>query len=164
MSIGRDDDVVACQMYAEWPISSPYVTSVGATVLTNKYLPLCEQTYAPSDSFATLPKNNQLNVQCAMSWYGRDCLQLSEWWCDYFWRSSTIYNRAENAPWQQTVVDYYLNSDTSYPRTVYPPDVYSNSAGRGYPDVATYGSNYLIYLNGKTIIPMLPMISPSCKF
>jgi len=101
-------------MYAEWPTSSPYVTSVGATVLTNKYLPICEQTYAPSDSFATLPKNNQLNVQC----HGTGetvCSSVSGGVITSGGGVSTIYNRAEYAPWQQTVVDYYLNSDTSYP-------------------------------------------------
>jgi tripeptidyl-peptidase-1 len=31
----------------------------------------------------------------------------------------------------------------------YPPLDYFNATGRGYPDVSTYGSNYLIYLDGK---------------
>ena len=106
---------------------------------------ICELTYGPSDSFATLPTNNQLNVQC----HGTGetvCSSVSGGVITSGGGFSTVYDRAEYAPWQQTVVDNYLrNSDAS----AYPPTSYFNSAGRGYPDVATYASNYFIYLDGK---------------
>ncbi len=39
-SIIRDDVQTACsQAWPSWPASSPYVTAVGATQMTNKYLP-----------------------------------------------------------------------------------------------------------------------------
>lgn len=41
------DPVAACQKANPyWPASSPYVTSVGATQLTDKYLPVCGKTFS----------------------------------------------------------------------------------------------------------------------
>lgn len=57
---------------------------------------------------------------------------------------SQYANRSETAPWQEAAVNAYLSSSNA---ANYPPDYYFNSYGRGYPDVATYGSNYMIFLN-----------------
>lgn len=43
----RKDPTRACsQAYPAWPAGSPYVTSIGATQLTDKYLPVCGLPYA----------------------------------------------------------------------------------------------------------------------
>ena len=43
----RDDVELACsQAWPAWPASSPYITSIGATQLTDKYLPVCGQPYS----------------------------------------------------------------------------------------------------------------------
>ena len=57
---------------------------------------------------------------------------------------SLYANRSEYAPWQEAAVSAYLSSANA---ANYPPDYYFNPYGRGYPDVATYGSNYMIFLN-----------------
>jgi tripeptidyl-peptidase-1 len=45
--IVRDDPETACtKAYPAWPASSPYVTTVGATQLTDTYLPGCNQPYS----------------------------------------------------------------------------------------------------------------------
>jgi tripeptidyl-peptidase-1 len=59
---------------------------------------------------------------------------------------STVYSRAQYAPWQQAAVSNYLRTADA---SAYPPLSYFDSQGRGYPDVSTYGSNYFVYLNGK---------------
>jgi len=50
-----------------------------------------------------------------------------------------------HAPWQDAAVNAYLSTSNA---ANYPPDYYFNKYGRGYPDISTYGSNYLIYLAG----------------
>lgn len=60
---------------------------------------------------------------------------------------SDIYSRSL-APWQEDAVTAYLASTDSVLTPPMPPLSYFNSTGRGYPDVATYGSNYFVYLNG----------------
>jgi tripeptidyl-peptidase-1 len=61
---------------------------------------------------------------------------------------SDVLNRSSSAPWQETVVNNYLKAANAY---AYPPmnTGYFNAEGRGYPDVATYGSNYFIVLKGQ---------------
>ena len=45
-NIVRDDPTYACsKAIPAWPASSPYVTTVGATQLTDKYLPACGVDY-----------------------------------------------------------------------------------------------------------------------
>jgi len=61
---------------------------------------------------------------------------------------SAVYDRASTAPWQATAVDRYLDETNS---AAYPPKSYFSAAGRGYPDVSTYGSNYLVILKGEVV-------------
>lgn len=139
--IVRDDPETACQQAVpEWPASSPYVTAVGATQLTNKYLPACELTYA----YPGLPIQTQLPFQCTgtketvcSSTFGGVITSGGGF--------SNVLNRSTTAPWQEKAVDYYLRQAN---QQAYPPTSYFNPQGRGYPDVATYGSNYFVYLGG----------------
>lgn len=52
--------------WPEWPGGSPYITSVGATQLTDQYLPGCGQPY--SDGMSTgsgVPTDSELLLQCS---------------------------------------------------------------------------------------------------
>lgn len=145
-SIIRDDVDLACsQAWPAWPASSPYVTTVGATVLTNKYLPGCGMPYTVSSSYPNLPDAQQLLFECS---------GVAETVCTAPMGGvitsgggfSDVSDRAIYAPWQSAAVDNYLRGANA---ANYPPLDYFNSTGRAYPDVSTYGSNYFIYLDGK---------------
>ena len=71
---------------------------------------------------------------------------------------SNVNDRATTAPWQEDAVNTYLLESNSQS---YPPLSYFNSTGRGYPDVATYGSNYFVYLNG--LLTRLVLTSILCS-
>lgn len=61
----RDDPAGSCtQAWPEWPASSPYVTTVGATQLTNAYIPICNRAYSSAIS-STAPMENNLLFQCS---------------------------------------------------------------------------------------------------
>jgi tripeptidyl-peptidase-1 len=146
-AIIRDNEAKACEFsHPEWPASSPYVTSVGATQLTDKYLPICGQQYSAAGyAWQGLPPSSQLDVQCSGT--GETvCTSIFGGVITSGGGFSDVLNRSYYAPWQENVVDYYLRAANS---ENYPPAGYFNSLGRGYPDVATYGSNYFIYLNGQ---------------
>lgn len=141
-SIIRDDVQAGCkQANPSWPASSPYVTAIGGTQLIDDHLPLCQNTYYTR--YAGLPITSQLNAQCS---------GVKETVCSSTLGGvitsgggfSDVSSRAETAPWQTAAVNAYLNL-----ADVTPPTSYFNPEGRGYPDVATYASNYFVYLNGK---------------
>ena len=126
----------ACsQAWPEWPASSPYVTAVGATMMTDKPLPLCGQPYYDPIS-QTLPPSSYLLAQCSTP---------GETVCSSSFGGiitigggfSNVWNRQGTAPWQEASVAAYLKQSDKTP-----PQGYFNSTGRGYPDVSTYGSNF----------------------
>lgn len=135
----REDPEWACTVARpNWPAGSPYITSIGATQLTRQYLPVCEEMYA-SDNMA-------LPVQC--SFVGEVmCSSTLGGVIESGGGFSNVYDREEYAPWQDAFVDKYLEINGTVPTT----DGYFNRAGRGYPDISTYGSNYFVYLGGKVI-------------
>ena len=128
-----------------WPAGSPYVTTVGGTQLTDKYLPVCSERYSVSAAYPGLPVSSQLAFQCTGT---------AETVCSSTFGGvitsgggfSDVSNRSTTAPWQSAAVEKYLSSANS---AAYPPEYYFNPYGRGYPDVATYGSNYFVYLYDK---------------
>lgn len=71
---------------------------------------------------------------------------------------SNVNDRATTAPWQNDAVNTYLLDSNS---KSYPPLSYFNASGRAYPDVATYGSNYFVYLNG--LLTRLELASIDCS-
>lgn len=142
----EDDQQTACSASRpEWPTGSPYVTSVGATQMTDKFLPICEEEYSVSSAYPSMPEANQLNFQCSGT---------AETVCSSTFGGvitsgggfSDIANRTTTAPWQTEAVDAYLSASNA---AAYPPTSYFNPYGRGYPDVATYGSNYFVYLRNR---------------
>jgi hypothetical protein len=59
---------------------------------------------------------------------------------------SNYYSRTL-APWQEAAVSGYLAGAAAK----MPPSGYFNAQGRAYPDVATYGSNYFVFLGGSVV-------------
>lgn len=142
-AIIREDPDAACQKAVpEWPASSPYVTAVGATQMTNKYLPICEQNYAPAANMPYLPQIDQLVAECTGT-AETTCTSVMGGVITSGGGFSNVHNQPS---WQANAVSNYLSAANS---AAYPPLSYFNPNGRGYPDVATYGSNYFIYLNNK---------------
>lgn len=145
-TITGDDPTVGCsQAWPAWPASSPYVTTVGATQMTDKYLPACGMPYS-TNLEGTSPSEDLLlectgtgETVCSSSFGG--IITSGGGFSDYA-------NRNQYAPWQAQAVDQYLSPNNS---AAYPPLSYFNSSGRAYPDVSTYGSNYFVYLNGKIV-------------
>ena len=117
----------------EWPTSSPYVTSIGATQLTDKYLPACGNPYNTVLTEASL--NNDLIFQCTGT-AETVCSSTIGGVITSGGGFSDIYNREIYAPWQNNVVNKYLNQTT-----VYPTNIYFNKTGRAYPDFATGGTS-----------------------
>jgi len=119
-----------------YPGASPYITSVGATMLV-----------APSlqDNYTLTSQKRQSEppickvYQCASSTTEAVCtwpsalITTGGGFNDYFGRPS----------WQNAAVTSYLNSGVPLP-----PAQYYNSANRGFPDVAGLGHNYMIRLGG----------------
>lgn len=62
----REDPVAACsQAWPEWPAGSPYITSIGATQLTDTYLPGCGQPYGTGMAANSgIPPEAELLFQC----------------------------------------------------------------------------------------------------
>ena len=57
----------ACsQAWPTWPSSSPYITSIGATQLTDQYIPGCGQPYSSGMSTGSgIPPETELLFQCS---------------------------------------------------------------------------------------------------
>jgi tripeptidyl-peptidase-1 len=147
-SIMREDPELACrQAWPSWPASSPYVTTIGATVLTDRYLPACNANYAYSyhtgktPHYPSMPEMTQIHVECTGT-AETVCTSALGGVITSGGGFSNVYSQPV---WQKNAVDNYLTMSNKIPTS---PD-YFNTTGRGYPDISTYGSNYLIYLNGK---------------
>lgn len=139
----RDNVTLGCsQAWPAWPASSPYITSIGATQLTNLYLPGCGQPY--NSGLNGVPPETELLFQCTGT---REtvCSAATGGVITTGGGFSDVYDRATYAPWQVQAVDGYLAQTNAYPSSMN----YFNVQGRAYPDVATYGSNYFVYLKGK---------------
>ncbi|CAM9447056.1 unnamed protein product, partial [Phaeothamnion confervicola] len=111
----------ACESSSpQWPASSPYVTSVGATTLSNKHHAACSRTYG-------------YNVVCS----ARSGSLITS--------GGGFSNVYPQPPWQAVAVDAYLANEDVIPT----PPGWFNRSGRGYPDVSAYGSMFLIVLRGR---------------
>jgi len=117
------------KLLPDFPGSSPYVTSVGATELLNPVFnlqnppPICAQS----------------GYQCASG--GTE--QAVSFTTSSFTSGGGFSNVAAQPDWQATVVNKYLSSGVTLP-----PASYFNATSRGYPDVSAIGHNTLIYQGG----------------
>jgi subtilase family serine protease len=115
-----------------FPTSSPWVTSVGGTVILNP---------------ETAPNSTRLPEICQQN---KCIVGGKELNCDFDrtgWTSGGgISNYFERPYWQVNASEEYLNSNISKP-----PEKYYNKHGRIYPDISLVAHNYLIYMNGESM-------------
>ena len=112
-----------------FPTSSPWVTSVGGTVVVNQTL---------------LPKNNSRTGLCREN----NCVVGGDQTVCSFdttgWTSGGGISWDFPVPvWQKIAAADYYSSGTKLP-----PQKYFNKSGRIYPDVSLVANDYLIYLDG----------------
>ena len=114
-----------------YPATSPYVTSVGATMLVGK----------PETSKTIAPVCGQFGHTCAVS--GTEDPADENLGGYATGGGFSVYETRPS--YQDSVVTEYLN-DNSIPK---PSSSYFNSSNRGFPDVAANGYNILIYRGGR---------------
>lgn len=116
-----------------FPGASPYVTSVGATML----VPSSSEARAQDGAAPPICSS----YDCAdPTWPEQVCsfpdalITTGGGFSDYSPRPS----------WQDKEVSAYLSGASGLP-----PSQYFNASNRGFPDISALGHNYLIYLNGR---------------
>lgn len=121
----------------EFPASSPYVTSVGGTQFSNRYLPLCDANF-PVDGF-NYPCDGVGEVVSSSATGSRITSGGG---------FSINYPRQ---PWQEKAVqDYFTFANANGLLTGVPT---YNANGRAFPDVAGIAHNYIVIIDGK-IVPV----------
>lgn len=133
---------------AIFPGASPYVTSVGATMLT----PTSSSPSAVSGSDASAPPICS-TYDCA----NPDWPEVACSYPDALITSGGGFSSYSPRPsWQNTVVNAYLQKTADLP-----PASTFNASNRGFPDVSALGHNYLIRLSGRwTIVDGTSCSSP----
>jgi len=112
-----------------YPAASPYITSVGATQIDQ----------ASGKSNIPSPPPGCSGRACASSGY-EEAVSYSQ---ARFASGGGFSFVAATPAFQQTAVNNYLKSGVPLP-----PSGYFNAAGRGFPDIAAFGSNVLIETQG----------------
>jgi len=127
---GRSDGTCTDKkLHASFPGSSPYVTAVGATMLSKPEFNLKKPPPACSAQGA--------GFQCAS---GGTEVAVSVDGAGF--TSGGGFSTYTPMPsYQKTVVDGYLKSGVKLP-----PQSYYNNTHRAYPDIAAMGNNFLIYM------------------
>ncbi|EGC39256.1 hypothetical protein DICPUDRAFT_27222 [Dictyostelium purpureum] len=113
-----------------FPGASPWVTSVGATMLG-------KSSSNSGNIYKGIPVCN--NNKCATSTEEIVCQAPPA----AITTGGGFSNYIPRPSWQSDVVDAYLNSGTPLPASKY-----FNSSNRGFPDVSALGHNYYIVLGG----------------
>ena len=126
-----DELCAASNLRPEFPASSPYVTTVGATMIINA-------TYG----FSSVPACGQGRFQCIESGVEVAVSRSMAGFTAGGGFSNT--SGATRPRYQDSVVTAYLQSGVTLP-----PDSYYNVKGRAEPDVAAVGSLGLISLGGQ---------------
>ena len=109
-----------------FPTSSPYVLSIGGTIIMNPKK--SEETTPLCKTHNCIGSGEELN--CNLDRCG--------------WTSGGGFSNFFNRPWWQTnTSDGYLNSSVTFP-----PNKYFNRMGRIYPDVSLVSHNYIVRASG----------------
>ncbi|CAE8595273.1 unnamed protein product [Polarella glacialis] len=117
-------------LHSSFPGSSPYVTTVGATMLQNPKFELANPPPACSSQGA--------RAKCASG--GTEVAVSS---AEAGFTSGGGFSTYTKMPsYQKAAVSEYLSSMASK----LPPATYFNSSNRAYPDLSAMGSNYLVYM------------------
>jgi tripeptidyl-peptidase-1 len=141
---GRTDPFCLSQkMNPDYPTGSPYVTAVGATQLVDAVITGATSNICTNSS-ATAPYENTVMGKCGVS--GREIVSSTETGSLITSGGgfSAYASRSSEASYQDSVVSTYLSNTSAIPAQ---SDF--NSAGRGYPDVAALGHNYLVSIGGR---------------
>jgi tripeptidyl-peptidase-1 len=128
---GRSDsDCSGSVLHASFPASSPFVTAVGATMLSDTVYDLS----SPPPACSALPDS-----KCASGG-----IEVAVSWQEAGFTSGGGFSTYTAMPSYQTaVVRSYLESGTELP-----PSTYFNRSNRAYPDIAAMGNNFLVYMDG----------------
>jgi len=131
---GRSDGgCTGTKLNAVFPAGSPYLTAVGATMLTKDAKtdlksppPVCT-----SGSYAGTCASSGTEVAVSFSGAG-------------FTSGGGFSTYVAQPSYQKDAVSAYLNSGVKLP-----PASYYNASGRAYPDVAAMGNNFLVYIQSE---------------
>jgi tripeptidyl-peptidase-1 len=136
---GTESNKGCTEMRPDYPASSVYVTSVGATAVVNDHM-----TDPPIGSDAPAAcTNSKYNCQCSTSNLEHSAMKSNNAGFDSGGGFSQWLPRPA---YQDTAVKAYLNGDNDLPS-----QQYWNSTNRGYPDVAAVGAAVLVIKNGRSI-------------
>jgi tripeptidyl-peptidase-1 len=129
---GRSDpECTDTKLHAVFPAASPYVTSVGATMLEeaqtklSKPPPVCSS----GGAFAGQCASSGTEVAVSLTAAG-------------FTSGGGFSAYMAQPSYQKSAVETYLQSGVTLP-----PSSYFDAMGRGYPDVAAMGNNFLVYID-----------------
>lgn len=148
----KDFQAKACsRAWPHWPASSPYVTAVGFTQLTTTHQdPICRKQYSVSPTQAlflasgAFPKWEVPRFSCD-SVAEQGCMAATGGFATSHGGFSDVYDRKKYAPWQDKVVNHYLNSD---PR-LYPSKKLFNMSNRAIPDISMRASSHFTVFSGR---------------
>jgi len=130
---GRSDPTCTDKkLHAVFPASSPYVTAVGATMLRNAQTSL--------RSSPPVCSRGLFAGTCAS---GGDEVAVSAQQAG-FTSGGGFSDYVPRPRYQDAAVRAYLQSGVALP-----PASYYNATGRGFPDVAAMGNNFLIYIKSE---------------
>lgn len=134
----RDDPEKYCTPFTPaFPASSPYVTVVGATQWSTKATQQCSQLGQGRAQFSRYTCTAVREIACSSSTGG---VITSGGGFSYYFTTPD---------YQKEHVNKFFNISKAAGNL--PPDTYYNTTGRGFPDVATIGFNFLVVLNGSSI-------------
>jgi len=132
-----DRGCTAPTLLADYPASSPYITSVGATEVQNG-------TYFPNDTAPVCHTRTRGQLQCIRS--GNEvAVDVNR---AYFTSGGGFSNISMSMSYQMTAVARFL----SQTETPIPPLEMFNQKGRGYPDVSAVGHNGYILIDGEDVL------------
>jgi hypothetical protein len=114
----------------DFPSSSPFVLSVGATQLTDKGSPVALQKWRGVD-IATTKKE-------------RTCSSESG---GVITSGGGFSNRYARPKYQEKAVRGYLQNRA----VTLPPSSFYNKEGRAYPDISAYGNNFVVIMGGQIV-------------
>lgn len=123
-------DPLACSIsHPEFPTSSPYVLSVGATQLSDHNAPICDRRWRG----VSVACSEAREVVCSARIGG------------VITSGGGFSRRFERPAYQDKAVHHYIHkSGASFPES----KNFYNEKGRGYPDVAVYGTKYVVIMDG----------------
>ena len=124
--------LAACSStHPEFPTSSPYVLSVGATQLSDHHSPICGKRWRGVMVGCSTAKE----IVCSAATGG------------VITSGGGFSTRHARPKWQERQVEHYLQRSSAR----FPPSAAFNSSNRAYPDIAVYGTKYPIIMGGKIV-------------